>query len=56
MWSRHEDIQTGKVRGALSWTGRRYRAGTMRAGWAHCHNSAFIKKNSEADQLEEQLK
>ncbi|KZV55674.1 hypothetical protein F511_24351 [Dorcoceras hygrometricum] len=29
-WSGHEDIQTGTVRGRLSWTGRRYLAGTIR--------------------------
>ncbi|KZV27737.1 hypothetical protein F511_40721 [Dorcoceras hygrometricum] len=27
VWSRHEDIQTGTVRGRLSWTSRRYRDG-----------------------------
>ncbi|KZV23143.1 golgin subfamily B member 1 [Dorcoceras hygrometricum] len=29
-WSIREDIQTGTVRGRLSWTGRRYLAGTVR--------------------------
>ncbi|KZV47956.1 ribonuclease E [Dorcoceras hygrometricum] len=29
-WSRHEDIQTGTIRGRLSWTGRRYLDGIIR--------------------------
>ncbi|KZV52274.1 putative xyloglucan glycosyltransferase 5 [Dorcoceras hygrometricum] len=28
-WSRHEDIKTGTMRGRLSWTDRRYLAGTV---------------------------
>ncbi|KZV18752.1 hypothetical protein F511_37732 [Dorcoceras hygrometricum] len=30
-WSRREDIQARTVKGRLSWTGRRYRAGTTSA-------------------------
>ncbi|KZV36981.1 hypothetical protein F511_15411 [Dorcoceras hygrometricum] len=29
-WSRREDIQARTVKGRLSWTGRRYQAGTVR--------------------------
>ncbi|KZV48570.1 hypothetical protein F511_17111 [Dorcoceras hygrometricum] len=37
-WSRREDIQTGTVKGFLSWTGRRYLAGTVR-GRSSWYNS-----------------
>ncbi|KZV39869.1 hypothetical protein F511_18673 [Dorcoceras hygrometricum] len=40
VWSRHEDIQTGTVRGSLSWIGRRYLAGTVR-GRPSWYNSLF---------------
>ncbi|KZV55503.1 pentatricopeptide repeat-containing protein chloroplastic-like [Dorcoceras hygrometricum] len=42
IWSRHEDIQAGTVRGCLSWTGRRYLAGKVR-GRPSWYNSLLPK-------------
>ncbi|KZV20752.1 hypothetical protein F511_04110 [Dorcoceras hygrometricum] len=60
-WSRREDIQARTVKGRLSWTGRRYLAGTIHqpagwrpAGWRPAGNGAKLEPRSSSKSRKEQ--
>ncbi|KZV14644.1 hypothetical protein F511_42102 [Dorcoceras hygrometricum] len=56
-WSRREDIQTRTVKGRLSWTGRRYLAGTPNLKPASWYRDGIEQGNKlSANQLEDQLR